>query len=57
MCQEKGSTCADCAAASDIVEELQAELGHQKAQIIEKTYFEQYCEENPSAFEARMYDS
>ncbi len=57
ICEEKGATSPDCASAWDIVEELQAELAHQKAQTIEKTYFEQYCEENPSAFEARMYDS
>lgn len=57
ICEEKGATSPDCASAWDIVEELQAELAHQKAQKIEKTYFEEYCEENPSAFEARMYDS
>jgi CBS domain-containing protein len=57
ICAERGATSNDCAAAWDIVEELQAELAHQKAQTIEKTYFEQYCEENPSAFEARIYDS
>lgn len=57
ICAEKGATSTDCAVAWDVVEELQAELAHQKAQTIEKTYFEQYCEENPSAFEARIYDS
>jgi CBS domain-containing protein len=57
ICADKNSTSADCAAAWDIVEELQAEAAHQKAQKLAKTYFEEYCEENPSAFEARMYDS
>ncbi|MBZ8180098.1 CBS domain-containing protein [Oscillatoria salina IIICB1] len=57
ICQEKGATSPECAAAWDIVEELQAEAAHQRAQKPEKTYFEEYCEENPDAFESRMYDT
>lgn len=57
ICAEKGATSPDCAAAWDIVEELQAEAAHQRAKKPEKTYFEEYCEENPDAFEARMYDT
>lgn len=57
VCAEKGATSKDCAAAWDIVEELQAEAAHQQAKPIVKTAFEEYCEENPDAFEARMYDS
>ena len=57
ICAEKGPTSPDCAAAWDIVEELQAEAAHQKAKKLEKTYFEEYCEENPDALEARMYDT
>ncbi|MBR8828044.1 MAG: CBS domain-containing protein [Gomphosphaeria aponina SAG 52.96 = DSM 107014] len=57
VCAQKGPTSPDCAAAWDIVEELQAELAHQKAQKPEKTYFQEYCEDFPDALEARMYDS
>ena len=57
ICSEKGATSPECAAAWDIVEELQAEAAHQRAKKPEKTYFEEFCEENPDAFEARMYDS
>lgn len=57
VCGEKGATSRECAAAWDIVEELQAEAAHQKAERIEKTAFELYCEENPEAAEARVYDS
>ncbi|MGK7947036.1 MAG: CP12 domain-containing protein [Microcystaceae cyanobacterium] len=57
VCKEKGATSKDCAAAWDIVEELQAELSHQKAEKPEQTYFDEYCAENPDALEARMYDS
>jgi CBS domain-containing protein len=57
VCAEKGASSRECAFAWDVVEELQAELAHQKAQKFEKSYFEEYCEENPSALEARIYDS
>jgi CBS domain-containing protein len=57
ICADKGPTSAECAAAWDIVEELQAEAAHRRNQKIGKSYFEEYCEENPDAFEARMYDS
>ena len=43
--------------SSDVVEEIQAELSHQRAQKPEKTYFEEYCEEHPEAFESRIYDA
>ncbi|MGL5081527.1 MAG: CP12 domain-containing protein [Microcoleaceae cyanobacterium] len=57
VCAAQGATSKECAASWDIVEELQAEAAHQKAERLEKTAFEEYCEENPDAFEARMYDS
>jgi signal-transduction protein with cAMP-binding, CBS, and nucleotidyltransferase domain len=57
ICQEKGASSRECASAWDIVEELQAELAHQKAQKPDKTFFEEYCEENPEALEARIYDT
>jgi len=56
ICAEKGNTSPDCAAAWDIVEELQAEAAHQRAEKLEKTAFEEYCEEYPEAVEARMYE-
>ena len=57
ICQEKGITSRECATAWDIVEEIQAELAHQRDQKPSKTYFEQYCEEFPDAREARVYDN
>ena len=56
ICAEKGVTSKECAAAWDIVEELQAEAAHQKAERLEKTAFDLYCEDNPEAAEARSYD-
>jgi len=35
---------------------LQAEAAHQQAKPLIKTAFEEYCEENPAALEARVYD-
>lgn len=57
ICAEKGASSKECAAAWDIVEEMQAEAAHQQAKIPAKTAFEQYCEENPEAIEARIYDT
>ncbi|MCU0523890.1 MAG: Calvin cycle protein CP12 [Elainella sp. Prado103] len=59
ICAEKGVTSSECAVAWDEVEELQAEASHQRAEKLfdTKTAFEVYCEENPDALEARIYDS
>ena len=57
ICSEKGATSPECASAWDIVEELQAELAHQRANKPEQTYFEEYCKDNPEALEARVYDT
>lgn len=58
-CAEKGATSRECAVAWDEVEELQAEASHQKDEKLyrDKTAFEAYCEENPDALEARIYES
>lgn len=56
VCAEAGPTSKECAAAWDVVEELQAEAAHQRAKKLDKTAFEEYCEEFPEAVEARMYD-
>ncbi|MDJ1177866.1 Calvin cycle protein CP12 [Roseofilum sp. BLCC_M91] len=55
VCDAQGSNSAECAAAWDAVEELQAEASHQK-QVKPKTGFEQYCDDNPDAAECRIYD-
>lgn len=59
ICAEKGATSPECAVAWDEVEELQAEAAHQRADkpFAGKTAFELYCEENPDALEARIYDN
>ena len=57
ICKTKGTSSPECAAAWDIVEELQAEAAHQRAKTIQKTAFEEYCEEFPEAAEAREYDT
>jgi CBS domain-containing protein len=56
ICAEKGINSSECAAAWDVVEEIQAEIAHQRAMKPLKTAFEDYCDEYPEAAEARVYD-
>jgi CBS domain-containing protein len=56
ICDQKGIRSEECAAAWDVVEELQSEIAHQRAEKIDKTAFEDYCDEYPEALEARLYD-
>ena len=55
VCDTKGATSSDCAAAWDAVEELQAEASH-KRQVKPKNSLEQYCDDNPDAAECRLYE-
>lgn len=55
-CDSTGGSSAECAAAWDAVEELQAEASHQRSKE-QKTSLEQYCEDNPDADECRVYDN
>ena len=55
-CETSGSSSAECAAAWDAVEELQAEASHQRQTGPKKTSLEKYCDENPDADECRVYE-
>ena len=55
-CDSSGATSKECAAAWDVVEELQAEASHQK-ETQPKSSFENYCDDNPDAAECRVYDN
>ncbi|MGB3655249.1 MAG: Calvin cycle protein CP12 [Rivularia sp. (in: cyanobacteria)] len=55
VCDTSGTNSAECAAAWDAVEELQAEASHQR-QSKPKNSLEKYCDENPDADECRVYD-
>lgn len=57
VCDSKGAESGDCAAAWDVVEELQAEASHQRQkQGKQKNSLELYCDANPDADECRVYD-
>ena len=56
VCSTEGASTAECAAAWDAVEELQAEAAHQKQDQPQKTSLEKYCEDNPDAAECRLYE-
>ncbi|MBV5259505.1 hypothetical protein FLX56_13865 [Synechococcus moorigangaii CMS01] len=47
---------AECAAAWDAVEELQAEAAHQREKEPEKSPLEKFCDDNPDADECRLYE-
>ncbi|HEY9804071.1 MAG TPA: Calvin cycle protein CP12 [Leptolyngbyaceae cyanobacterium] len=55
VCDATGGSSAECAAAWDAVEELQAEASHQR-QEKKKNSLETYCDDNPEAAECRVYD-
>lgn len=56
-CEINGENSEQCAAAWDVVEELQAEASHQREKGVQKNSFQQYCEDNPDADECRIYDN
>ena len=56
LCEAKGANSPECAAAWDIVEEMQAAASHQRAESPKKSSFQSYCEANPNAPECRIYD-
>lgn len=57
VCETKGDTSSECAAAWDVVEELQAEAAHQREGESPKNSLQQYCDDNPDALECRVYDN
>lgn len=56
ICSVEGGNTGGCAAAWDVVEELQAEAAHQRESQPQKTSLEEYCDLNPDAAECRVYD-
>jgi len=57
ICEAKGDTSPECAAAWDAVEELRAEAADQRSAKKEKlSSMQQYCADNPDAVECRIYE-
>lgn len=57
VCQQMGPDSTVCKQAWQAVDAVQAEAAHQRAERLEKTAFEAFCEEYPEAFEDGEYDS
>jgi hypothetical protein len=58
ICDRTGIRSEECGAAWDVVEELQSELAHQRAERVMKTAFDEFCDEFPEARDARgVYDT
>lgn len=55
VCDTSGAGSAECAAAWDAVEEVQAEASHQR-EVKPKNSLETYCDNNPDAVECRIYE-
>jgi hypothetical protein len=55
-CDMNGAESDACAAAWDVVEELQAEASHKRQKGKQKNSLELYCDANPDADECRVYD-
>lgn len=56
ICTRTSPRSEECAAAWDVVDELQAEIAHQEAKRIEKTAFEEFCEEFPEILTRNEFD-
>ncbi|MDJ0568149.1 MAG: CBS domain-containing protein [Pleurocapsa sp. MO_192.B19] len=56
ICAAKGATSPECAAAWDVVEELQAAAADKRQEKKTTNSLEAYCAENPDALECRIYE-
>jgi CBS domain-containing protein len=56
ICAEKGATSPECAAAWDVVEEIQAAAADLRLAKQGTNSFQEYCQENPEALESRIYE-
>jgi CBS domain-containing protein len=56
ICTDRGIHSEECAAAWDAVDEMQSEMAHQVAEKIDRTAFDDYCEEYPEAIGIRLYN-
>lgn len=55
-CQTTGNSSRECAAAWDVVEEMQATLAHRQQLQRNTNYWDSYCQERPGAEECLIYD-
>ena len=56
ICNNTSPNSEECFTAWDVVDELQAEMAYQEAKRIEKTAFEEFCDEFPEAWRGRDYE-
>ncbi|BAZ10004.1 hypothetical protein NIES4071_18180 [Calothrix sp. NIES-4071] len=57
ICAKTSPRSEQCAVAWDVVDELQAEIAYQEAKQIQKTAFEEFCEEFPEVYRGRQFDN
>ena len=56
ICASRGKTSPECAAAWDVVEELQAAASHKRQEKSTTNSLQDYCAANPDAPECRIYE-
>ncbi len=56
ICAAQGATSPECAAAWDVVEELQAAAADKRQEKKNTNSLEDYCANNPDALECRIYE-
>lgn len=57
ICAQVGPTAEACAQAWRAVDEIQAEVAHLRAERLEQTAFEAFCEAYPEVLQAQDYDA
>lgn len=57
ICEREGVTSKACLDAWMVVDAIQSETAFQQSESLEKTAFEEFCEEYPEVLEVTMYES
>jgi CBS domain-containing protein len=57
ICEREGVTSKACLDAWKVVDAIQSEAAFQRSEILEKTAFEEFCEDYPEALDVKMYET
>lgn len=57
ICERAGATAKSCLDAWKIVDAIESEMGFQRAEGVETTAFEKFCEDHPEALDSKMYET
>jgi CP12 domain len=57
ICKRDGATAKSCLDAWKIVDAIESEVAFQRAEGLDQTAFEKFCEDYPEALDAKMYET